>query len=184
MHILGVLSVLGVFASTALAVGDPPNIYSFEAQDIDGNPVKMSKYRGRVVLIVNVATEWGLTDKNYKELNELYEEFYPRLAILAFPSNQFGKQEPGTNAQIKKFAREEKGAKFDLFAKVDVNGRSEIPLYTYLKNKQQGWFTKRITWNFTKFLVSKKGVPVQRFHPHYDPSRIKPYIRHLLKRDA
>jgi len=175
--------VLGVFASAALA-SQPENIYGFDVTDIDGNEVNLSKYRGKVVLIVNVATEWGLTQTNYEELNELYTEFRPNLAILAFPSNQFGGQEPGNNSVIKKFAQDEMGAEFDLFAKVDVNGSDEIPLYTYLKYKQRGWFTQRISWNFTKFLISKKGVPVQRFHPHYNPSRIAPYIRHLLKREG
>lgn len=182
MNILSIISVLGVFASAALADSLPANIYGFNVLDIDGNNVSLSKYRGKVVLIVNVATEWGLTDTNYAEMNDLHDEFSPDLAILAFPCNQFGAQEPGTNAEIKKFAQVEKHAKFDLFSKIDVNGETAIPLYKYLKEKQQGWFTKRISWNFTKFLVDKNGVPVQRFYPHYNPSRIAPYIRHLLKK--
>ena len=180
MNILSVIGVLGVFASAALAGELPENIYGFNALDIDGNDVSMSKYKGKVVLIVNVATEWGLTDQNYAEMNDLYDQFSPDLAILAFPCNQFGGQEPGNNSQIKHFVREEKGGQFDLFSKIEVNGDNAIPLFKYLKEKQQGWFTKRITWNFTKFLVNQSGVPVQRFYPHYSPARIAPYIRHLL----
>ena len=90
------------------------------------------------------------------------------LRILAFPCNQFGSQEPGTNAEIKKFA-EDHGAKFDMFEKINVNGSSEHPLYTFLKDKQHGTLTNAIKWNFTKFVIDKEGVPVARFGPTDDP---------------
>lgn len=155
-------------------------IYDFSAQDIDGNNVSLSKYENKVVLIVNVATYWSLTNINYAELNQLHEKYSPDLAILAFPANLFTQQEPGTNEQIKKFAVEKKGAKFDMFAKVDVNGESAIPLYKYLREQKPGWLSDAIKTNFTKFLVNKKGVCVARFAPTTSPLKIEPDIQKLL----
>ena len=157
-----------------------PNIYGFNAADIDGNDVNMEKYKGKVVLIVNVASEWGLTKSNYAQLNQLHEKYSPELAIVGFPSNQFGSQEPGTNEQIKEFARQNQGAKFDLFAKVDVNGNQTIPLYQYLKKKATGTLTNAIKWNFTKFLVTKEGVAYKRYSPQTEPLKMVPDIEKLL----
>jgi len=102
------------------------------------------------------------------------------LRILAFPCNQFGGQEPGTNAEIKDFARNKEHAKFDLFAKIDVNGNNADPLYKYLKSKQSGTLGSFIKWNFTKFLVDRNGQPIKRYAPSFDPSNIEPDIRDAL----
>lgn len=123
-----------------------------------------------------------MTAVNYRQLAELYSKYSDDsnggLRILAFPCNQFGGQEPGTNEEIKKFAQDH-GAKYDLFDKINVNGGSEHPLYTFLKAKQQGTLINAIKWNFTKFVIDKEGVPVARLGPKDDPipkveEKIKP----------
>lgn len=152
------------------------SIYEFSAKDIDGNEVSLEKYRGHVCLVVNVATKWGLTDKNYKQLTALHNELAASkgLRILAFPCNQFGNQEPGTNEEIKKFATETYGAQFDMFAKIDVNGDNAHPLWKYMKYKQGGFlFFDSIKWNFSKFLVDKNGQVVKRYAPTVEPFDIK-----------
>jgi len=164
-----------------MAAKDATNIYGFSAKDIDGNDVSMEKYRDKVVLVVNVATRWTLTSSNYAQLQELHQEYSPELAILAFPSNQFiFNQEPGTDAQIKKFAREEKKSGFDLFSKIDINGKTAIPLYQYLTCALKGFMTDGIKTNFTKFLIDKHGVPFKRYSPTTSPMKIEPDIKKLL----
>ncbi|CAB4062463.1 GPX4 [Lepeophtheirus salmonis] len=134
------------------------NIYGFKAQDIDGNEVSMEKYKDHVCIIL-------------VELFKKYSET-EGLRILGFPCNQFGNQEPGTNAEIKEFAAKY-GVEFDMFAKIDVNGGNAHPLFNYLKEKQGGTLGNFIKWNFTKFVVDKKGVPVARFAPTQDPLPVK-----------
>jgi len=148
------------------------SIYEFSANDIDGNEVSLEKYKGHVCLIVNVASKWGFTDKNYKQLQALHEEYAESkgLRILAFPCNQFGSQEPGTNEEIKQFATGKYGAQFDMFAKISVNKDIGHPLYKYLKHKQGGTLGDFIKWNFTKFLVDKEGLPVKRYAPNTEPN--------------
>lgn len=150
-------------------------IYEFTAKDIDGNDVCLEKYRNHVAIIVNVASKWGFTDVNYKELQALQEKYGETkgLRILAFPCNQFGSQEPGTNEEIKKFATEKYNVTFDMFSKIDVNGKSAHPLWTFLKTEQKGFLTNNIKWNFTKFLINKEGIPVQRYSPQTKPSEIE-----------
>jgi len=158
------------------------SIYEFAAKDIDGNQVSLDKYRGHVVLIVNVPSQWGFTDKNYKQLQELHTKYAESagLRILAFPSNQFGNQEPGTDAEIKEFATGKYGAQFDLFSKINVNGNDAHPLWKYLKSKQAGFLFDAIKWNFTKFLVNKQGIPVARYAPNQEPMSFeKDIIREL-----
>ena len=145
------------------------SIFDFHALSIDGEDVDLSKYKGFVTYIVNVASQWGFTKKNYAQLAELHSRYFEKgLRILAFPCNQFGKQEPGTNAEIKAFALEH-GAEYDLFSKIDVNGDSAHPLYKYLKSKQKGTFGNSIKWNFSKFLCNKEGIPVKRYASTTDP---------------
>lgn len=147
------------------------NIYDFTATDIDGNSVKLGdKYADHVCIIVNVASKWGKTAVNYKQLVELFNKYSETegLRILAFPCNQFGGQEPGTNEEIKAFA-EGYGVKFDMYSKIDVNGSNAHPLFDYLKSKQGGTLGNFIKWNFTKFVVDKNGIPVARFGPTDDP---------------
>jgi len=156
------------------------NIYGFEHKDIDGNDVSMSKYKGKVTLIVNVASAWGLTKVNYAQLAQIHETYAPKgLEIVGFPCNQFGSQEPGSNAEIKQFAADH-GAKWGLMEKCKVNGSDAIPLYQYLKKKCTGTLTNAIKWNFTKFLVNREGVAVKRYSPKTDPVKIIPDIEKLL----
>ena len=143
-------------------------VYEFTIKDIDNQDVKLDKYKGKVLLIVNVASRCGFTKTNYKELNELYSKYKDQgLAILGFPSNQFN-QEPGCDIDIKEFMKKN-NVEWDMFAKIDVNGDSAIPLYHWLKSKAPGTLFDAIKWNFTKFLINKEGVPVARFAPNKNP---------------
>jgi len=165
------------------AQGDPfkaNSIYEFSAKNIDGEEVSLEKYDGRVCVVVNVASKWGKTRVNYTQLVELhkkYSETGVKLAILAFPCNQFGSQEPGTNAEIKKFAAGY-GVKFDMFDKIDVNGKNAHPLWIYLKEKEGGLLGSSIKWNFTKFIIDKEGKPVARLGPMDDPI---PKVENVIK---
>jgi len=143
-------------------------IYEFTVKDIDGNNVSLEKYRGKVALIVNVASQWGFTAKNYSQLQEMYVKYDGKLAVLGFPCNQFGKQEPGCDIDIKEFAKK-RGVTFDLFSKIDVNGDGADPLYKFLKKAKGGFFGDAIKWNFTKFLVDREGNPVERYAPTTAP---------------
>lgn len=146
------------------------SIYEFTANDIQGNPVSLEKYRGHVSIIVNVASQCGLTKNNYAELVDIYDEYGESkgLKILAFPCNQFAGQEPGTNAEICQFMQK-KNVKFDMFEKVSVNGNDAHPLWKYLKHKQGGTLGNFIKWNFTKFIIDKDGQPVERHGPNTNP---------------
>lgn len=159
------------------------SIYQFSAKTIDGEEVSLSKYEGQVCVVVNVASKWGKTRANYTQLVELHNKYNKteqKLAILAFPCNQFGSQEPGSNSEIKKFA-EGYGVKFDMFEKIDVNGGKAHPLWVYLKDKQGGLLGSAIKWNFTKFVVDKSGKPVARFGPMDDPiPKVEEEIKKLL----
>jgi len=155
--------------SASAQTGD--NIYQFSAKDIDGQKVDLSKYAGQVCVVVNVASKWGKTKVNYSQLVELYDKYNKtesKLAILAFPCNQFGSQEPGSNSEIKQFAAGF-GVKFDMFEKIDVNGSKTHPLWEFLKEKQGGLLGSGIKWNFTKFVIDKNGNPVARLGPLDDP---------------
>lgn len=155
--------------SRSLVMASESAFYSFSAVDIDGNEVSMEKYKGNPCIVVNVASKWGLTSVNYTELVQLHEKYEANgLRILAFPCNQFGGQEPGTEAEIKKFA-EGYGVKFDMFSKIKVNGDDAHPLWKFLKSKQGGTLGNFIKWNFTKFLVDKEGNPVARYSPQTNP---------------
>ncbi|XP_053620370.1 juvenile hormone epoxide hydrolase-like [Plodia interpunctella] len=156
------------------------SIYEFIVRDLQGNDVKLDKYRGKVVLIVNVASQCGLTDKNYLQLNELYDKYSEKgLRILAFPCNQFNGQEPGSHRQIFSFTKE-RGVQFDVFEKVDVNGANTHPLWAFLKRTQSGTFGDFIKWSFSKFVIDKSGVPVERFGPNVDPKDLEPELLKYL----
>ncbi|XP_031845678.1 uncharacterized protein LOC116432653 [Nomia melanderi] len=156
-------------------------IYDFHAKDIHGNDVSLKKYLGHVSIIVNVASYCGLTDRNYKELVELYEKYSEKegLRILAFPSNQFSGQEPGTSEQILDFIKKY-NVNFDVFEKVDVNGDNAHPLWKWLKTQAGGFITDGIKWNFTKFIINKEGKVVSRHAPTTNPldleSELKKYF--------
>ncbi|EFN52049.1 hypothetical protein CHLNCDRAFT_49115 [Chlorella variabilis] len=139
----------------------------------------MDRYKGKVLLIINVASACGFTPQ-YTEMTELYNKYAAKgLEVLAFPCNQFGSQEPGSNSEIKSFA-ERKGFKGPMFAKTDVNGSEAEPLFTYLKNQQGGLLTSDIKWNFTKFLVDRSGNVVKRYGSTTTPMAIEADIKALL----
>ncbi|MGB4497630.1 MAG: glutathione peroxidase [Methylococcaceae bacterium] len=149
------------------------NIYNFTVTTIDGKQKSLAEYRGKVLLIVNVASYCGFTPQ-YKQLQELYYKYSHRdFHILAFPCNQFGKQEPDDNQYIEQSCRLNYGTTFPMFAKIDVNGDNAEPLFAYLTSSCPGLFgTKAIKWNFTKFLIGSTGVPVKRYAPILPPRMI------------
>uniref|UniRef100_A0A0B7AXW9 Glutathione peroxidase n=1 Tax=Arion vulgaris TaxID=1028688 RepID=A0A0B7AXW9_9EUPU len=160
---------------------DAKSIYEFSALDIDGNNVSLEKYRGKICIIVNVACKCGFTNKNYKQLQAFHEKYADKgLAILAFPSNEFAGQEPESNENIKKFVQDSFGVKFDLFSKIEVNGKNAHPLYNYLKNEQKGTLGNFIKWNFSKFLINREGKPVNRYAPSTDPNSFEKDIEKLM----
>lgn len=140
------------------------SVHDFKAKLITGEEISLEKYKGHVLLIVNVASNCGYTKRNYEQLVELDEKYRDSkgLRILAFPCNQFGKQEPGDNEKVRGKI-EKRGVKFDVFEKIDVNSASAHPLYKFLKSGQNGLNTDPIKWNFNKFIVDKEGKPVARF---------------------
>lgn len=158
-----------------------PNIYDFSAKIIDGAETPLSDYRGKILLIVNTASKCGFTPQ-YEGLEKLYEDYADRgLAVLGFPCNQFGKQEPGDEAEIRNFCSFSYDVRFPLFAKIDVNGDNAHPLYRYLKKQQKGLLgSEGIKWNFTKFLVDRDGNVVDRFAPTTKPEALRPAIEALL----
>ncbi|NP_001296701.1 phospholipid hydroperoxide glutathione peroxidase, mitochondrial-like [Hydra vulgaris] len=165
-----------------MAASDPTkasSIFEFQAKSIDGEDISLSKYKGFVTLIVNVASK-GLTELNYAQLADLHTKYAEKgLRILAFPCNQFGNQEPGTDLEIKAFALA-RGAHYDLFSKIDVNGDKADPLYKYLKSKQKGILGNKIKWNFSKFICDKNGIPVKRYAPTTEPLSLVPDIEKYL----
>ena len=159
------------------------SIYDFNVTGINGQDISMANYKGKVLLIVNVASKCAFTSQ-YAGLEKLYEEFKEEgFMILGFPSNQFSEQEPANNKEIQLFCQSTYGVSFDMFAKIDVNGEKSDPLYKYLKKAQGGFLTDSIKWNFTKFLVDREGNVIDRFSPSTKPSAIKKSIKKLLKKD-
>ncbi|XP_015085533.1 probable phospholipid hydroperoxide glutathione peroxidase [Solanum pennellii] len=156
-------------------------IYDFTVKDIDGKDVPLSTFKGKVLLIVNVASRCGLTTSNYTELSSVYEKYKNQgLEILAFPCNQFGAQEPGSNPEIKQFACTRFKAEFPIFDKVDVNGPNTAPVYQFLKSSAGGFLGDLVKWNFEKFLVDKNGKVVERYPPTTSPLQIEKDIQKLL----
>jgi glutathione peroxidase len=142
----------------------PASVYDFTVQGNDGRAVELSQYRGKVLLIVNTASKCGHTPQ-YAGLQKLHEKYHEQgLAVLAFPSNDFSAQEPGTNQQIRQFCTANYGVSFDLFAKVAVRGKDQVPLYTFMTGAD-GPTGGAIKWNFTKFLVGRDGRVLARFEP-------------------
>jgi glutathione peroxidase len=141
-------------------------IYGFTMDDIDGKPVSLSDFKGKVVLIVNVASKCGLTSQ-YKELQALYEQYSSKgLVILAFPANNFLGQEPGTDQEIKAFCSKNYGVTFPVFSKISVKGKDMSPLYTFLTSKEEnGVMDSSVKWNFQKYLIDREGRLVTFFDP-------------------
>jgi glutathione peroxidase len=157
------------------------SLYEESVIDIQGNEADLEPYRGQVLLIVNTASECGFTGQ-YKGLQALYEKFQARgLAVLGFPCNQFGQQEPGTSEDIAAFCDTRFRVNFPLFEKVEVNGPNTHPLFGRLKTEAPGLLgTQKIKWNFTKFLVDRQGKVVKRFAPVVTPEEIEAHVEALL----
>ena len=156
------------------------NFFQFKAKSLQGKEISMKSYEGKVVLVVNTASKCGFTPQ-YKGLESLYEKFKDKgLVILGFPCNQFGSQEPGSETEIGEFCTKNYGVTFQMFSKIDVNGENADPLYKYLKTALPGTLGNDIKWNFTKFLLDKKGNPIKRYGSITKPEEITVYIEKLL----
>lgn len=156
------------------------SVFDFTVKDINGQDISLSQYKGKYLLIVNVASKCGFTPQ-YKGLEELHKELGGKAEVLGFPCNQFGAQEPGNEEEIKSFCSLTYDVTFPMFAKVDVNGSDTAPLYDFLKSSKKGILgTEMIKWNFTKFLVNPAGEVVKRYAPNDKPEDIKADILGLL----
>ena len=155
------------------------SIYDFKVKDMFNEEVDLAEYKGKALLIVNTATGCGFTPQ-YEGLEALYKKYKDQgFEILDFPCNQFGHQAPGSDKEIREFCTAKYDVSFRQFKKIDVNGKEEEPLYTYLKSQKGGLF-KKIKWNFTKFLVDKEGNVVARFAPTKKPEDIEDMIKEVL----
>ncbi|KFK31918.1 hypothetical protein AALP_AA6G175800 [Arabis alpina] len=167
--------------SMAATSSAPKSIYDFTVKDAKGSDVDLSTYKGKVLLIVNVASQCGLTNSNYTELAQLYQKYKDHgFEILAFPCNQFGNQEPGSNEEIVAFACTRFKAEYPIFDKVDVNGDKAAPIYKFLRSSKGGLFGDGIKWNFAKFLIDKEGNVVDRYAPTTSPLSIEKDLKKLL----
>lgn len=156
------------------------SIYDYKVKRDNGEEVSIFDYKGKVILVVNTATDCGFTPQ-YDGLQDLYEKYQDKgFEILDFPCNQFGNQAPGTGEEIASFCSSRYGITFPQFAKVEVNGANEEPLFTYLKSRKGGIGGSNIKWNFTKFLVDREGNVVSRFAPTTTPEKIDSAIAKLI----
>lgn len=157
------------------------SIHQFTVKDISGKYVDLGRYKGKVLLVVNVASKCSLTESNYSQLSELYAKYRNKdFEILAFPCNQFLYQEPGTSQDAKDFACNRYQAEYPIFQKVKVNGPDTAPVYKFLKANQPGFMGSGIKWNFTKFLVDKGGKVIARYAPTKKPLSIERDIQKAL----
>ncbi|WP_313637473.1 glutathione peroxidase [Paenibacillus sp. FSL K6-0276] len=158
------------------------SIYDFEVNTLRGAEESLSKYKGKVLLVVNTASKCGFTPQ-YKGLQEVYEKFKDRgFEVLGFPSNQFAGQEPGESDEIAEYCEINYGVTFPMFEKIDVKGDEAHPLFKYLSKEAPGVLgSKSVKWNFTKFLVDQEGRVLKRFAPKTTPQQIESYITKLLK---
>lgn len=168
-----------LMAGNTLAETTQQNLYSFKAKDAQGQETSLSKFKNKVVLVVNVASNCGYTSQ-YDGLEKLYKDYQKKgFVILGFPSNEFGGQEPGTDAEIQKFCKLNRGVTFPVMAKTTVNGPDANLLYKWLTADSR--FKGPITWNFNKFLINKKGEITSRFDSSVTPKEIEKDIKSLLK---
>lgn len=157
------------------------NIYQFSCEDASGQRVELSTYKGKALLIVNTASKCGFTPQ-YEGLENLQREYdSEKFSVLAFPCNQFGAQEPGSNEEITEFCNLNYQNTFPIFAKIEVNGENAHPLFSFLTEEKKGLLgTGNIKWNFTKFLINQEGEPVGRYAPSTTPEKIKADIEKLI----
>lgn len=175
--------LFGVLLIVATTLYGASGIYSFTLNSIDGKPAPLVDYKGKVILIVNVASQCGYTPQ-YSALESTYEKYKDQgLVILGFPANNFGAQEPGTNEEIKTFCTRKYSVTFPMYAKISVKGVDQAPLYSYLTKETGAGLAGDIKWNFTKFLVDRDGKVVQRFEPAVTPDskEVTGAIEKLLK---
>lgn len=159
------------------------SIYDYSFKNVQDCDVSMEDYKGKVLLIVNTASECGLTGQ-YEGLEEMYETYKSDgLEVLGFPCNQFAGQEPGSDAEIQEFCKMKFGIKFPVFKKIEVNGKNTHPLYKFLKDQAPGILgSKMIKWNFTKFLVDRDGTVLKRYAPKDKPEKIKKELKEILNK--
>ena len=152
--------------------------------DFSAKMLRDNALEGKVIVVVNTASKCGFTPQ-YEGLEKLYKEYqHQGLVILGFPCNQFGNQEPGSSDNIKEFCQINYGVTFPMFEKIDVNGKNADPIFKYLKsNLSSGLFGSIIKWNFTKFIIDSKGIPVKRFEPTTKPEKMEKTIQELLKKE-
>jgi glutathione peroxidase len=158
--------VILLMSASLFAAG---SIYDFTLNSIDGKPMPLANFKGKVILVVNVASRCGFTPQ-YSALESIYEKYKDQgFVVLGFPANNFGSQEPGTNAEIKKFCSAKYNVTFPMYAKISVKGDDQAPLYKYLTENANPAYAGEIKWNFTKFLVDRDGHVIQRFEPDTTP---------------
>ena len=157
-----------------------PNIYSINFQDSKESEKNLEEFKGKYILIVNVASKCGLTPQyeGLKQIQDLYEN---DLQIIGFPCNQFMGQEPGTDEEIQTFCKMKYDINFPVMKKIEVNGSNTHPLYEYLKSERTGILTESIKWNFTKFLVDRNGNVIKRYSPQAEPSEIEKDLKNIIK---
>jgi glutathione peroxidase len=161
--------VFGALLIMATSLFAGSGLYSFTLNSIDGKPAPLADYKGKVVMVVNVASQCGYTPQ-YTALEAIYEKYKDQgFVILGFPANNFGAQEPGTNEEIKTFCSRKYSVKFPMYAKISVKEPDQAPLYTYLTKETGAGIAGEIKWNFTKFLIDRNGKVVQRFEPAVTP---------------
>lgn len=154
--------------------------YEYSAVSIDGEPIEMSRYKGKVVLAVNTASKCGFTPQ-YKGLEALYQKYESEgFVVLGFPCDQFGHQEPGESDEIKGFCELNYGVTFPLFEKIDVKGENAHPIFKFLVSEKKSLIGKEIKWNFTKFLIDREGNVVKRYAPTTEPEKLSADIENLL----
>lgn len=177
--------ILSISLSLFLRTSVPESVYDFTMNNIDGEPVALSNYQGKVLLIVNTASRCGLTPQ-YKDLQTLYEQYQKQgLEILGFPANNFMAQEPGSDAKIKQFCTNKYQVSFPMFSKISVKGKNIHPLYAYLTKKEQnGVLDAPVAWNFQKFLINRQGKVIKSFSPRdkVTDNKILKTIKKALKK--
>ena len=156
--------------------------YDFEANNIKGETISMKAYQGKTVIVVNTASKCGFTPQ-YEGLEALYQKYKDQgLVVLGFPCNQFANQESGSSEEIEEFCQINFGVTFPLFEKIDVNGKDAHPIFKFLKKEQSGGILgSAIKWNFTKFVIDSKGMPVKRYSPNTKPEKMESFILELLQ---
>jgi glutathione peroxidase len=174
LNVIKLIVIILIFFGEFCMAAD---FYSFKVKKADGSEQSLAEFKGKVVLVVNVASHCGFTPQ-YSGLEALYKKYKDQgFVILGFPCNQFGAQESGSNDEIQKFCKLNYGVDFPVMAKIDVNGEKSDPLYVALKHEAKGVLgTEAIKWNFTKFLISRKGKVLDRFAPNTEPDKLSSQI--------